>query len=52
MAPTHLERPGCPAPPTLYNEGKYEGLPRIPQAARKPLLHTRLVMRGKKDKEE
>jgi hypothetical protein len=41
MAPTHSERSGCPAPPRLYNEVKYEGLPRIAQPPRRPLLHTR-----------
>ena len=41
MAPTHLERPGCPDPPRLYDEVKYEGLLRIAQPSRKPLLCTK-----------
>jgi hypothetical protein len=42
MDPTLLERPGCSAPPRLYNEIKYEGLRRFAQPLRKFLLHTRV----------
>jgi hypothetical protein len=41
MAPTRLERPGRPDPPRLYDEVKYEGLPRIAQPSTKPLLCTK-----------
>ena len=51
IAPNQLERLGCPSPPRLYNEVKYEGLPEIAQPSRMPLLHTKLDGSGSEKRE-